>query len=85
MNCEDQRRHARTTHDALETQPVGQASSWRNPDAQTSGSVTPTRTWARDDGTQCRDYQQTVTIEGRQETMTGTACRQQDGTWKVQS
>ena len=33
--------------------------------------------------TDCRDFEQTVTIEGRYETATGTACRQQNGSWKV--
>lgn len=83
MDCADQLRHSRTTQDALESQHTGQSSSWQNPDTQTAGSVTPTRTWTRDDGTPCRDFQQTITIEGRQETLSGTACRQNDGTWRT--
>ena len=34
-------------------------------------------------GTYCREYQQTVTIDGKQERSYGTACRQPDGTWKI--
>ncbi len=35
-------------------------------------------------GQQCREYQRTVTIDGKTETAYGTACRQPDGTWKTQ-
>ncbi len=35
-------------------------------------------------GEQCREYQRTVTIDGKTETAYGTACRQPDGTWKTQ-
>ena len=33
-------------------------------------------------GAQCREFEQTVTIDGKTETAYGTACRQPDGTWK---
>ena len=34
-------------------------------------------------GQQCREYQRTVTIDGKTETAYGTACRQPDGSWKI--
>ena len=34
--------------------------------------------------TYCREYQHTVTIDGKQEKAYGTACRQPDGSWKIQ-
>ena len=34
-------------------------------------------------GSQCREFQQTVMVDGRSEQIYGTACRQPDGTWKV--
>lgn len=78
------RMHAqRTAVGALESNPVGQASTWSNPDSGHSGSVTPTRTYQTADGGPCREYQQTVTISGRTETAYGQACRQPDGTWKI--
>jgi surface antigen len=73
----------RTTQHALEHNETGQASSWENPDSGHRGSVQPTETYRRDDGTYCREYQQTVIIGGQQEQAYGTACRQPDGTWKV--
>ncbi len=83
LNCADQMQHGKAAQQALESQPAGTTTSWQNPDANTSGSITPTTTYQRSDGAYCREFEQTVTIDGRYETATGTACRQPDGTWKV--
>ncbi len=72
----------RTTQESLETGQSGSRSTWRNPDSGHKGSVTPTRTYETASGP-CREYQQTVTIEGRTERAYGTACRQADGSWKI--
>ncbi len=74
---------SQTANNALESNPIGQSSSWSNPDSGHSGSITPTRTVRVADGSPCRDYETTVTIDGRTETAVGRACRQSDGTWKV--
>lgn len=65
------------------TAPVGQAISWRNPDSGNSGTVTPTREGTSKSGEYCREFQQSVTIQGKTEQATGIACRQPDGSWKV--
>lgn len=72
-----------TSQSALETAPTHQVSTWRNPDSGHSGTITPTRTYQSSGGQNCREYTQTVTIDGRTETIRGNACRQYDGTWKV--
>ena len=74
---------SQTANNALESNPIGQSSNWSNPDSGHSGSITPTRTVLVADGSPCRDYETTVTIDGRTETAVGRACRQSDGTWKV--
>ena len=73
----------RTSQRTLETAPVGQTSSWSNPDSGNSGTITPTKTYETAQGQYCREYQQTVTIGGETENAYGTACRQPDGSWKV--
>lgn len=83
MDCADQQAHANTTHDALEYQPTGRPSSWNNPDSGHSGTVTPVRTWQQEDGKYCRDYKQSIVIDGKVEEATGTACRENDGTWRI--
>ncbi|WP_339779295.1 RT0821/Lpp0805 family surface protein [uncultured Thalassospira sp.] len=73
-----------TTQHTLETAPVGQTSSWANPDSGNSGTITPTRTYQKPATDQyCREYQQTVVVAGEKQQAYGTACRQPDGTWKV--
>ena len=83
LSCADQVQHGQAAQKAFETQPAGTSTTWQNPDAGTAGTITPTATYQRSDGTYCRDFEQTVTIDGRYETATGTACRQPDGSWKV--
>lgn len=68
---------------ALEGSPTGSAVPWTNPDTGHTGVVTPVRTYQVADGVYCREYQQVVTIDGREQRSFGTACRQPDGSWKV--
>ena len=73
----------RSTQNALEDNRTGELSSWRNPDSGHEGTVTPTRTYELASGEYCREYQQTVTIDGKVEKAFGKACRQPDGSWKI--
>ena len=73
----------RTSQAALEHTTTGSVSSWKNPDSGHSGTVAPTRTYQRTDGTYCREFEQYVTVDGVSERATGTACRQDDGSWKI--
>jgi surface antigen len=70
---------------ALESNRVGQASSWRNPDTGHEGTITPTKTYQNTSGEQCREFTHTVIIGGQSEKAYGTACRQSDGSWKIVS
>ena len=81
LDCQDQQYHYDTTQTALETQKVGQASTWVNPDSGHSGEITPTKTYSME-GQPCRDFTQTIYIDGEAEEINGTACRQEDGSWK---
>jgi len=73
----------RSSQQALETARSGQPVSWSNPDSGNSGTITPTRTY-QNAGQFCREYTQTINVGGRNETATGRACRQSDGTWQIQ-
>lgn len=75
----------RTTQSTLETQPSGTTSTWTNPDSGNRGTITPTSTYQGSDGRFCREFTQTVTINGRTEDAYGTACRQPDGSWQIQN
>ena len=73
----------KTSQTALETNKVGQTSTWKNPDSGNSGTVTPTRTFENATKQYCREYTQTVQVGGKTERAYGTACRQADGSWKI--
>ena len=66
---------------AFETNPTNQPSSWQNPDNGNQYTVTPTRTYTKNDGP-CRDYTTEVVIDGKTQTATGTACRE-NGQWRI--
>jgi len=83
LDQRDKRIAAETQQRALETAPTGKLVAWTNPDTGHTGTVTPTRTYQSRNG-YCREFQNTVTIDGKKGNAYGTACRQPDGTWKVQ-
>lgn len=67
---------------ALERTRDNQMSEWRNPNTNVVYQVTPTNTYQTSAGEHCREFKTVAVIDGRQETVYGTACRQPDGTWK---
>jgi surface antigen len=84
LDAQDRRIAQQTAYHSLETYPSGQTSSWRNPDTGHYGTFTPTNTYQAG-GQHCREYTQTIYVDGRQETARGTACRNPDGTWRIVS
>ncbi len=73
----------RTAQTTMENNRAGQTSSWRNPDSGHSGSYTPTSTYRTASGQDCREYETSVTIDGRTERATGRACRGPNGEWQI--
>ena len=69
------------SYNALEHNQTNQPASWRNPDSGNAYTVTPTKTYTADSGP-CREYTTEVVIDGRRETATGTACRE-NGSWRI--
>lgn len=67
---------------SLETTATGNRAIWTNPDSGNAYAVTPTKTYYHNNRP-CRQYKMQATIEGSPEVMTGTACRQADGSWKA--
>lgn len=64
--------------------PVGKTIRWNSPDSSTTrGTITPIRAGRDQQGRECKEFQHKVFIDGRQETANGTACRGEDGQWKL--
>ncbi len=80
----DEADRLKTGH-TLETVRTGVSSEWVNPDTGANYAVTPTRTYESDAGTPCREFTMDAEIGGKTEKVYGTACRQADGSWKMQS
>ena len=74
---EDRARHA------LDTSPDGASTRWRNDATGLHYSVTPTRTYEADAGVRCREFTTLAQIDGRDEVIQGTACKQPGGAWKT--
>ncbi len=85
LDNRDKQMAAQAAQLAFEQNSNGQPSVWNNPDSGNSGSVTPTKTYQLANGQYCRMYTQTINIGGEPQQTSGTACRQADGTWKIQS
>jgi surface antigen len=85
LDDRDKQMAAAAAQRAFENGRTGEAVAWQNPDSGNSGSITPTQTYQIADGQYCRRYTQDITIGGEQHETHGTACRQPDGSWSIQS
>jgi len=79
MDANDRARAAQT----LETVRTGVPSRWHNPDTGNDFTMVPTSTYENASGP-CREYTIDAVIGGRKEQVYGTACRQPDGSWRMQ-
>lgn len=81
LDEEDRRQAMEAEYYALEEEEIGRPREWRNPKTGRYGRVTARKAY-RHEGRRCREFEHTIYIDGRPETMIGKACRQPDGTWK---
>jgi len=79
----DQQQANEKVQETMETADVGQTTTWSNPDTGNSGTYTPTSATTTKNGEECRDFESSVIIDGREEKASGRACRQEDGAWKI--
>jgi len=81
LDRQDQLLAQEAEFEALESGDSGERRRWRNPDSGRYGEVVPGASYRRG-AADCRDYTHTIYIDGRPQTMRGTACRNADGTWR---
>lgn len=70
---------------ALETQVSGTPVRWENPDSGATGTVKPIRTFKNHNDQFCREYERVETTDGRTESISGIACRGDDGAWRTRA
>lgn len=85
LSGDDFERARRAALDALEATPSGQTTIWRNPENGHWGTLTPSRTFLDANGRYCREFRQTVTVDGQEHQGNGSACREPDSVWRVMS
>ena len=73
-----------TFQNTMETAPTNHVGGWNNPDSGNSGTVVPTQTTMSANNQPCREFTTTVMVGGEAQQGYGTACRQADGSWKIQ-
>jgi surface antigen len=66
----------------LEHASHGETRTWRNPETGHAGMMMPQRTYLSEAGFYCRYYRETLTVDGRSETYSNTACRDAEGMWR---
>ena len=81
LDDEDKRRAYVAQVQALDGS-SGAPVAWRNPDSGRYGSVVP-GTRYQSNGLECRQFTHTIYIDGKPQTVRGTACRNPDGTWQA--
>ena len=79
----DQQQAYHTHQRAMESGRSYDTTGWYNPDNGTSGTVTPQPAYQNPQGEYCREYTETVVINGKEEKAYGTACRRPDGSWEL--
>lgn len=65
------------------TAPIGQQITWNNPQSGNAGTIVPVRDGYSNDGSYCREFQQSITVGGQKQQGYGRACQQPDGSWKI--
>jgi surface antigen len=70
---------------AVSNVPVGQQAQWTNQKSGAAYTVRPVKNYTSSSHAYCREYQTTVTVDGKTQKAYGKACRQADGSWKMVS
>ena len=80
LDSADRAQYDRASQQALES---GRNQSWTNPHTGNHGSISPHKRYKNEDGDYCREYTQTIYVDGKKSAAHGTACREEDGSWQI--
>ena len=81
LTSEDLELQQKAARNALDNLADGVVERWQNEDSGHSGAIMPTDTYEQD-GMRCRDFRAIIRAK-RNRNLTLTACKQDDGTWKL--
>ncbi len=74
MTKNDQQTHLKTRDTALREVPDGQTLSWNNPDSSAGANITPLSTYKNDVGTACREVEEKIVVDGKEEIIRSSHC-----------
>ncbi len=77
------RQYMATATTSAYSAPIGETIQWTNPQSGNSGTITPISEGYTSNDNYCREYRQTIIVDGRTETATGTACQDAYGEWHL--
>lgn len=80
LDNEDRAEYDRASQASMQT---GRTRSWKNTKTGHRGTIVPQAKYKTDDGIYCREYSQTIYVDGKKQKGHGTACRDADGSWTV--
>ncbi len=82
LDMEDLKYYHQASQSALENGEDGKTKSWANPNNWHYGVITPTNI-LKENGIFCREYRQTININGKENYSYNTACRDEGGVWSI--
>ncbi len=74
---------AATVQVVLERYPSGTVGVWIDPETDTTGSITPIRTFQSTNGTYCREFISKMERANRKTSEEAVGCRTGDGVWEI--
>ena len=84
MTKRDRELASKNLDHTLENNTAGQKTSWSNPDSGNSGEAVAQEAF-KQASNDCRNFETTVFTDEGEHVATGTACRNDDGSWQVVS
>lgn len=85
LGKDDAEKHVQTNVKALDSLGAGQTASWKDNKTGNSGSTQVNRVFTASNGQVCKDYTEIVRTSQKTVTEQATACKQTNGTWKIQA
>jgi surface antigen len=67
---------------SLESNIDGKPGLWSNKNTGRAGAITPVKTFVTEDGVFCREYLETLVIDGSAKNFENTGCRDEAGIWR---
>lgn len=83
LHREDAQAHASNQYQALQTLDEGEISTWSNPETGRRGSTRVSEVFTMADGTECKNFTETIETGERTFQESATACRPPGGEWRV--